>query len=111
MDERERWIEEQRCKRLTPNVGVHITSADYAQDLRNAMSVADRQHGERVSDIEATICCEILSIMRTYHEQASTPFGIDTPGGLEHMGDVWKLFHRWENMLITQPGPLRTPKE
>lgn len=41
---------------------------------------------------------EILDIMDTYHEQERRG-SIDTPGGLEHMGDVWELFLRWEGML------------
>lgn len=54
-------------------------------------------------EIHKTICDEILSIMQTYHEQEATTFGVDTPGGLEHMGDVWKLFRRWEAMLKGTP--------
>lgn len=48
-----------------------------------------------------TIEEEILEIMDTYHEQEARPEGIDTPGGLEHMGDVWRLFLKWEAMLRT----------
>lgn len=47
------------------------------------------------------ICAEILDIMRTYHEQSRSPYGVDTPGGLEHMGDVWRLFSKWEQMLLS----------
>jgi hypothetical protein len=45
------------------------------------------------------VCEKILRIMKTYHEQESTSYGIDTPGGLEHMGDVWSLFLEWEKLL------------
>jgi hypothetical protein len=45
------------------------------------------------------VCAEILEIMATYHEQEASPSGVDTPGGLEHMGDVWRLFAKWEKML------------
>jgi hypothetical protein len=48
------------------------------------------------------ICDEILRIMRTYHEQEASSFGVDTPGGLEHMGDVWSLFLRWEQELLAE---------
>lgn len=41
---------------------------------------------------------EILEIMRVYHEQESEG-DIGTPGGLEHMGDVWRLLLRWELLL------------
>lgn len=42
---------------------------------------------------------ELLAIMRIYHEQEQSG-DIDSPGGLEHMGDVWRLFLRWERSLI-----------
>lgn len=45
------------------------------------------------------VCEEILDIMRTYHEQEKSSYGVDTPGGLEHMGDVWSMFSRWEDRL------------
>jgi hypothetical protein len=45
------------------------------------------------------VCDQIISIMETYHEQDASPSGVDTPGGLEHMGDVWRLFAKWEALL------------
>lgn len=45
------------------------------------------------------VCDEILEIMTTYHEQEASPRGVGTPGGLEHMGDVWRLLRKWEGML------------
>ena len=47
---------------------------------------------------EKEVCEEILKIMKTYHEQDEEG-EIGTPGGLEHMGDVWKLFLKWERVL------------
>ena len=44
------------------------------------------------------VCDEILEIMATYHAQEEST-GVDTPGGLEHMGDVWRLFRKWEMIL------------
>jgi hypothetical protein len=41
--------------------------------------------------VRQEVCDKILDIMKTYHEQEARG-GIDTPGGLEHMGDVWRLF-------------------
>lgn len=49
------------------------------------------------------VCAEIQEIMRTYREQEASPSGVDTPGGLEHMGDVWRLLRRWDTELgLTQ---------
>ncbi len=45
------------------------------------------------------IAKDILEIMETYHEQELSAYGVDTPGGLEHMGDVWRLFREWEKRL------------
>ena len=47
------------------------------------------------------VCAEIREIMETYREQEASPRGIDTPGGLEHMGDVWKLLRKWDKMLAS----------
>lgn len=49
------------------------------------------------------VCNEILEIAATYHEQMKEHGRIDTPGGLEHMGDVWRLILKWEKILKTDP--------
>ena len=46
----------------------------------------------------SVVCAEILSIMDTYHDQEANG-RIDTPGGFEHMGDVWRTLERWEKTL------------
>ena len=45
-----------------------------------------------------TVCKEIQEIMVTYREQEAAG-SIDTPGGLEHMGDVWRLLRKWDKLL------------
>lgn len=45
------------------------------------------------------VCNEIVAIMETYREQEASPLGVGTPGGLEHMGDVWRLLAKWEREL------------
>lgn len=45
------------------------------------------------------IGAEIMEIMATYREQQASRHGVDTPGGLEHMGDVWKLLAEWDERL------------
>ncbi len=45
------------------------------------------------------VCEEIQDIMRVYREQEATSYGVDTPGGLEHMGDVWRLLGKWDAEL------------
>ena len=47
----------------------------------------------------ATIASDILAIMQTFDEQMENDGDIDTPGGLEHMGDVWKLMREWRERL------------
>lgn len=58
--------------------------------------MSDAKHPTTARD---AICDEIIRIMQTYHKQEASSYGVDTPGGLEHMGDVWSLFLRWEQML------------
>lgn len=45
-----------------------------------------------------SVCSEIQRIMKVYREQEAAG-GIDTPGGLEHMGDVWRLLAEWDDEL------------
>ena len=45
---------------------------------------------------------DILSIMEEYDRQSAAGF-VDTPGGLEHMGDVWRLLTDWASMLRLPP--------
>ena len=45
------------------------------------------------------VCEELIDIMRVYDEQMEKRGYVDTPGGLEHMGDVWRLFERWRAAL------------
>ena len=52
-----------------------------------------------------TVCKEIVEIMEEYDRQNASGY-VDTPGGLEHMGDVWRLLDRWRDMLCE---PLDTP--
>lgn len=49
--------------------------------------------------VKTKICNEILEIAATYHDQMKERGRISTPGGLEHMGDVWRLILKWEDML------------
>jgi hypothetical protein len=44
------------------------------------------------------VCDDITDIMKTYREQEAAG-GVDTPGGLEHMGDVWSLLAKWDKKL------------
>lgn len=45
------------------------------------------------------VCAEIQKIMATYREQEASRDGVGTPGGLEHMGDVWRLLRKWDTLL------------
>jgi hypothetical protein len=57
--------------------------------------------GERAMSMyaHASVCREIQEIMQTYREQEAKNGYVDTPGGLEHMGDVWGLLSRWDREL------------
>lgn len=49
--------------------------------------------------VAAQVCGEIQAIMRVYREQEASRNGVGTPGGLEHMGDVWTLLSKWDERL------------
>ena len=48
--------------------------------------------------IKDEICAEIVRIMQVYDEQEAEGY-IGTPGGLEHMGVVWRLLGGWRDKL------------
>jgi len=46
------------------------------------------------------VCDEITRIMEVYDEQMEKSGYVDTPGGLENMGDVWRLLKDWRGYLV-----------
>lgn len=56
------------------------------------------EHSHRQASEAMAIANEIIEIMKTYDEQEAEGC-IDTPGGLEHMGDVWRLLGGWRDRL------------
>lgn len=54
------------------------------------------------------VCREIQEIMAVYREQSASAYGVDTPGGLEHMGDVWRMLTRWDAKLSAESGVARS---
>lgn len=56
--------------------------------------------GEPSTETAASaVCTEIMEIMATYREQEAELGYVDTPGGLEHMGDAWRLLGEWDERL------------
>jgi len=49
---------------------------------------------------KTAVCEEIIDIMRTRDEQEAAGIYGGTPGGLEHMGDVWRLLDGWRAALL-----------
>lgn len=84
--------------------GVQATEAK-AELLRRLS--APVQPGPR-PNAKDKICAEIQNIMRIYREQDASSYGVDTPGGLEHMGDVWKLLGEWDRNLSASPRKILT---
>lgn len=62
-----------------------------------------------MSAAHAVVCSEILEIMRVYDEQLAKHGYVDTPGGLEHMGDVWRLLERWRDTLLAEQREVTHP--
>ena len=55
----------------------------------------DESNGKKIL-ASLRIGAQIQEIMRVYREQSPD---IDTPGGLENMGDVWRLLREWDELL------------
>jgi hypothetical protein len=51
---------------------------------------------------------EIRMIMAEYRKQEAEG-SVDTPGGLEHMGDVWKQLDEWDRWLTEAADEEITP--
>lgn len=66
--------------------------------------VAGRENAEFITrsgnahDALVAVADELHGIMDTYREQVASG-NLGTPGGLEHMGDVWRLLARWDRVL------------
>jgi len=63
---------------------------------------ASQQTRGEVHDRRDQVCEEICRIMKEYDRQISVRGYVDTPGGLEDMGDVWNLLRSWQ-YLLTPP--------
>lgn len=50
-------------------------------------------------DAEHNVCDDIVSIMEEYDRQQNAG-SVDTPGGLEHTGDVWSLLNAWRKQIV-----------
>lgn len=80
---------------LIPNLGPpKIPEFDFAEGV-----AVERQRPHPLELIGE----ELVSIMETYDQQMAERGYVDTPGGLEHMGDVWRLLARWRNLLLDKP--------
>lgn len=68
-----------------------------------------RDDAIRAEEPAQQIAREITEIMAVYDEQTASMGYVDTPGGLEHMGDVWRLLDRWREMIRARaPAPARS---
>ena len=76
---------------LEQEIRRHKLLADFSDEIEKRDAAIERL--KAVTD-------EILAIMAVYHEQENSSRGVGTPGGLEHMGDVWRLLSKWEDKLI-----------
>lgn len=84
----------------------HIQWAKTAEAAVNAI-----QAQLTASEAARGIGGEIMAIMETYHQQEAERGYVDTPGGLEHMGDVWRLLSDWDDRLraLAEPGKAGEP--
>jgi hypothetical protein len=64
-------------------------------------AVAIRERDAQSNKVYKGVCEDIFCIMEEYDRQDSNGF-VDTPGGFEHMGDVWKQMHEWAIAIRAQ---------
>ncbi len=57
-------------------------------------------------EAEKEVCEEIKEIVRDLREQEASG-DIGTPGGLEHMDDVWSLLKEWDAKLTAKQATER----
>lgn len=77
-----RALQQKAARRLAKNA---LPLPSPTPDRRNEALVLARKD----------VCDEIQQIMATYRKQEAEG-RVDTPGGLEHMGDVWSLLAEWD---------------
>lgn len=51
-----------------------------------------------MENVRYNLANEVMSIMDIYRKQEARG-NVDTPGGLENMGDVWSWFKVWDRKL------------
>jgi hypothetical protein len=75
-----------------------LTDTQQAGWEQRAKEIGEQAIAQAV-DAASHVCTEIQDIMQTYREQEVSEYGLGTPGGLEHMGDVWSLLRRWDDEI------------
>lgn len=56
------------------------------------------------------IAADVLRIFAEYLDQQNAG-NVDSPGGLEHMGDVWSLFWKWNTLLTDEAKVIAERRE
>ena len=79
---------------LTIHFGAETTEGQRDETYKNIARALVGIH-EAANDVAG----EIVEIMETYDCQMATDGYVSTPGGLEHMGDVWCLLEKWRDRL------------
>lgn len=68
-------------------------------NLNGFVSFLSRAMPENADSSESQVCREILEIMEEYDRQSAKGY-VDSPGGIEHKGDAFKLLARWREILM-----------
>ncbi len=68
--------------------------------LDTATSLYIKNHAELEAEVSRLrgVTSQIQEIMKEYRHQYAKGY-VDSPGGLEHMGDVWSLLWKWDEAL------------
>ena len=91
---------------MSEGAGKYPGPATYEQ-LAARLVGAQAEWDQLQRQLEAVleVAREIQEIMKTYRQQEESDDGVGTPGGLEHMGDVWRLLRKWEETIVKAERP------
>ena len=82
-----------------PGLYIRCDNAAQRTAIMAALTGGSDGHDQpNTAEAQASVCRDIQIIMKTYRDQEASG-NIDTPGGLEHMGDVWQQLAEWDALL------------
>lgn len=106
MEAVERAVDELASKSFAAALGGSFVLRDQRKARADLLALIRALPGAGAEDV----CSEIREIVAEYRRQEEAG-SVDTPGGLEHMGDVWRLLEGWNDTLASTALRSDTPMQ